>query len=305
MSDDIQPTTHWSNSCMTIIKVLSVVFLLLSLLFLAIAGANFAVLGAIFTDPEWEGTLRAVVFGAVAFALVFALSLLGLWATSMRTELHTMMFTGVAAVVVVTMIIEVASGCFGASGAAFGIGYINGFCLFTGVLAAVSCGLGVSSIMSDRNLAASKAPTTWPSADELVAAVEGEGAEAADVAADEVAADVTDADSESAEAAEPDADTADTEATEAEAEADSTDESPNQDLADNTEPADAATPDADSTGMLAIDSSMIAEARAGHEPASDAAPLDPLADLDEPEPEDEDEDEDDAPFTGKHLRVTK
>ena len=153
MSDDIQPTTHWSNSCMTIIKVLSVVFLLLSLLFLAIAGANFAVLGAIFSDPEWEGTLRAVIFGAVAFALVFALSLLGLWATSMRTELHTMMFTGVAAVVVVTMIIEVASGCFGASSAAFGIGYINGFCLFTGVLAAVSCGLGVSSIMSDRNLA--------------------------------------------------------------------------------------------------------------------------------------------------------
>lgn len=275
MSDDIQPTTHWSNSCMTIIKVLSVVFLLLSLLFLAIAGANFAVLGAIFSDPEWEGTLRAVIFGAVAFALVFALSLLGLWATSMRTELHTMMFTGVAAVVVVTMIIEVASGCFGASSAAFGIGYINGFCLFTGVLAAVSCGLGVSSIMSDRNLAASKAPTTWPSADELVAAVEGEGAEAADVAADEVAADVTDADSESAEAAEPDADTADTEATEAEAEADSTDESPNQDLADNTEP------------------------------ASDAAPLDPLADLDEPELEDEDDDEDDVPFTGKHLRVTK
>ena len=285
MSDDIQPTTHWSNSCMTIIKVLSVVFLLLSLLFLAIAGANFAVLGAIFSDPEWEGTLRAVIFGAVAFALVFALSLLGLWATSMRTELHTMMFTGVAAVVVVTMIIEVASGCFGASSAAFGIGYINGFCLFTGVLAAVSCGLGVSSIMSDRNLAASKAPTTWPSADELVAAVEGEDAA---VGADENA---------------PAAD--DTAADDA-AESERADESLDQDLAETAEPDNTdATPDADSTGMLAIDSDMIAEARAGREPASDAAPLDPLADLDEPELEDEDDDEDDVPFTGKHLRVTK
>lgn len=285
MSDDIQPTTHWSNSCMTIIKVLSVVFLLLSLLFLAIAGANFAVLGAIFSDPEWEGTLRAVIFGAVAFALVFALSLLGLWATSMRTELHTMMFTGVAAVVVVTMIIEVASGCFGASSAAFGIGYINGFCLFTGVLAAVSCGLGVSSIMSDRNLAASKVPTTWPSADELVAVVEGEDAA---VGADE------------------DAPAADDTAADDAAESEPADESLDQDLAETAEPDNTdATPDADSTGMLAIDSDMIAEARAGHEPASDAAPLDPLADLDEPELEDEDDDEDDVPFTGKHLRVTK
>ncbi|MBM6778349.1 hypothetical protein H6A16_02410 [Collinsella tanakaei] len=285
MSDDIQPTTHWSNSCMTIIKVLSVVFLLLSLLFLAIAGANFAVLGAIFSDPEWEGTLRAVIFGAVAFALVFALSLLGPWATSMRTELHTMMFTGVAAVVVVTMIIEVASGCFGASSAAFGIGYINGFCLFTGVLAAMSCGLGVSSIMSDRSLAASKAPTTWPSADELVAAVEGEDA---------------------AEGADEDAPAAGDAAADDAAESEPADEPLDQDLAENAEPDNAdATPDADSTGMLAIDSDMIAEARAGHEPASDAAPLDPLADLDEPELEDEDDDEDDVPFTGKHLRVTK
>lgn len=285
MSDDIQPTTHWSNSCMTIIKVLSVVFLLLSLLFLAIAGANFAVLGAIFSDPEWEGTLRAVIFGAVAFALVFALSLLGLWATSMRTELHTMMFAGVAAVVVVTMIIEVASGCFGASSAAFGIGYINGFCLFTGVLAAVSCGLGVSSIMSDRNLAASKVPTTWPSADELVAAVEGEDA-AVGVDEDAPAADDTAADDA--------------------AESEPADEPLDQDLAETAEPDNTdATPDADSTGMLAIDSDMIAEARAGHESASDAAPLDPLADLDEPELEDEDDDEDDVPFTGKHLRVTK
>lgn len=284
MSDDIQPTTHWSNSCMTIIKVLSVVFLLLSLLFLAIAGANFAVLGAIFSDPEWEGTLRAVIFGAVAFALVFALSLLGLWATSMRTELHTMMFTGVAAVVVVTMIIEVASGCFGASSAAFGIGYINGFCLFTGVLAAVSCGLGVSSIMSDRNLAASKAPTTWPSADELVAAVEGEDA---------------------AEGADEDAPAADDTAADDAAESEPADESLDQDLAEPAEPDNTVTPDADSTGMLAIDSDMIAEARAGRESTPDAAPLDPLADLDEPELEDEDDDEDDVPFTGKHLRVTK
>ncbi len=285
MSDDIQPTTHWSNSCMTIIKVLSVVFLLLSLLFLAIAGANFAVLGAIFSDPEWEGTLRAVIFGAVAFALVFALSLLGLWATSMRTELHTMMFTGVAAVVVVTMIIEVASGCFGVSSAAFGIGYINGFCLFTGVLAAVSCGLGVSSIMSDRNLAASKAPATWPSADELVAAVEGEDA---------------------AEGADEDVSAADDAAADDAAESEPADESLDQDLAETAEPdSTVATSDADSTGMLAIDGDMIAEARADHGPVSDAAPLDPLADLDEPELEDEDDDEDDVPFTGKHLRVTK
>lgn len=175
MAEELHPTTHWSNSCMSVIKAMSVVFLILSLIYLAVAGANFAVLGAVFIDAEWAGTARAAAFGGVAFALVLALSLVGMWATSTRAELHAMIYTGLAAATAVLMVVEVVTGCFGARDAAFGIAYINGFSLFTGVLAAVCCGLAASSVILGRRLAASGAVASWPTADELVAAVEGGG----------------------------------------------------------------------------------------------------------------------------------
>ncbi len=172
MAEELHPTTHWSNSCMSVIKAMSVVFLILSLIYLAVAGANFAVLGAVFIDAEWAGTARAAAFGGVAFALVLALSLVGMWATSTRAELHAMIYTGLAAATAVLMVVEVVTGCFGARDAAFGIAYINGFSLFTGVLAAVCCGLAISSIVSNRRLALSDVELNWPSADELVAALD-------------------------------------------------------------------------------------------------------------------------------------
>lgn len=171
MAEELHPTTHWSNSCMSVIKTMSVVFLILSLIYLAVAGANFAVLGAVFIDAEWAGTARAAAFGGIAFAIVLALSLVGMWATSTRAELHAMVYTGLAAATAVLMVVEVATGCFGAQNAAFGVAYINGFSLFTGVLAAVCCGLAASSIVSNRRLALSGMKLSWPSADELVAAV--------------------------------------------------------------------------------------------------------------------------------------
>ena len=158
---------------MSVIKAMSVVFLILSLIYLAVAGANFAVLGAVFIDAEWAGTARAAAFGGVAFALVLALSLAGMLATSTRAELHAMIYTGLAAATAVLMVVEVVTGCFGARDAAFGIAYINGFSLFTGALAAVCCGLAASSVILGRRLAASGAVASWPTADELVAAVEG------------------------------------------------------------------------------------------------------------------------------------
>lgn len=173
MSEELHPAAHWSNSCMTVIKGMSGVFLILSLIYLAIAGANFAVLGAIFVDAEWAGTARAAAFGGVGFVSVLALSLVGMWAASTRSELHVMVYAGIAAAVAVIMLVEVATSCFGAASAAFGVGYINGFSLFTGVLAAVCCGLAASSVILGRRLAASGAVASWPTADELVAAVEG------------------------------------------------------------------------------------------------------------------------------------
>lgn len=180
MSEELHPTTHWSNSCMSVIKAMSVVFLILSLIYLAVAGANFAVLGAVFIDAEWAGTVRAAAFGGIAFAIVLALSLVGMWATSTRAELHAMIYTGLAAATAVLMVVEVATGCFGAQNAAFGVGYINGFSLFAGVLAAVCCGLATSSIVSNRRLALSGMKLSWPSADELVAAVDSAAAPAAE-----------------------------------------------------------------------------------------------------------------------------
>lgn len=272
MAEELHPTTHWSNSCMSVIKAMSVVFLILSLIYLAIAGANFAVLGAVFIDVEWAGTARAAVFGGIAFALVLALSLVGMWATSTRAELHAMVYTGLAAAATVLMVAEVATGCFGAQDAAFGVAYINGFSLFTGVLAAVCCGLAASSIVSNRRLALSGMELSWPSADELVAAVGS-----APVPADDL---------------QPEA-----------PEADLMQPAPEAELFVAEETAEVEPAGEESLAVSEVDEVAVEVAPLTEEAPAEDAPAaftqdEALADEDMPEDE---EDEDDVPFVGNHV----
>ena len=138
---------------MILIKIASILFLLAGLLYLAIAGANFAVMGAIFFADEQTGTSMIVVYALALFALFFAAGLLGIWATGERVRLHTIIFIVVSALAAVAVFAGIGTGNFHAPESAFGNGIINGVNLFFGVLAAVTAGLGISAIVSENKLA--------------------------------------------------------------------------------------------------------------------------------------------------------
>ena len=138
---------------MILIKIASILFLLAGLLYLAIAGANFAVMGAIFFADEQAGTSMIVVYALALFALFCAAGLLGIWATGERVRLHTIIFIVVSALAAVAVFAGIGTGNFHAPESAFGNGIINGVNLFFGVLAAVTAGLGISAIVSESKLA--------------------------------------------------------------------------------------------------------------------------------------------------------
>ena len=153
MPDTARSTVHWLRGCMILIKIASILFLLAGLLYLAIAGANFAVMGAIFFADEQAGTSMIVVYALALFALFCAAGLLGIWATGERVRLHTIIFIVVSALAAVAVFAGIGTGNFHAPESAFGNGIINGVNLFFGVLAAVTAGLGISAIVSESKLA--------------------------------------------------------------------------------------------------------------------------------------------------------
>ena len=153
MPDTARSTIHWLRGCMILIKIASILFLLAGLLYLAIAGANFAVMGAIFFADEQTGTSMIVIYALALFALFFAAGLLGIWATGERVRLHTIIFIVVSALAAVAVFAGIGTGNFHAPESAFGNGIINGVNLFFGMLAAVTAGLGISAIVSESKLA--------------------------------------------------------------------------------------------------------------------------------------------------------
>ena len=185
MPDTARSTIHWLRGCMILIKIASILFLLAGLLYLAIAGANFAVMGAIFFADEQTGTSMIVVYALALFALFFAAGLLGIWATGERVRLHTIIFIVVSALAAVAVFAGIGTGNFHAPESAFGNGIINGVNLFFGVLAAVTAGLGISAIVSENKLAQMGAGEEAEGADE---AADAEPAADADEAVEETVA---------------------------------------------------------------------------------------------------------------------
>lgn len=153
MPDTARSTVHWLRGCMILIKIASILFLLAGLLYLAIAGANFAVMGAIFFADEQAGTSMIVIYSLVLFVLFFGAGLLGIWAAGDRVRLHTIIFCVVSALAAIAVFAGIGTGNFSAPESAFGNGIINGVNLFFGVLAAVTAGLGISAIVSENKLA--------------------------------------------------------------------------------------------------------------------------------------------------------
>lgn len=207
---------RWSDGCLTLLKVASGILLVASLIYLAVAGANYAVLGAVFFEGEQMGTVVTIVYALVMFVLALAAGLLGMRATYDPSKIVS--FCIAAIVMVIGVLAGMASGNFGYPDSAFGGGIVGGLNLFFGVIALVSAGIGVfvvkpevlGSSTSRKSPAASAADADDERADEADAAddeVDDEGATDTGELADRVYDEAVDADDEAAE----DADAADDE----------------------------------------------------------------------------------------------
>lgn len=199
---------RWSDGCLTLLKVASGILLVASLIYLAVAGANYAVLGAVFFESEQMGTVVTIVYALVMFVLALAAGLLGMRATYDPSKIIS--FCIAAIVMVIGVLAGMASGNFGYPDSAFGGGIVGGLNLFFGVIALVSAGIGVfvvkpevlGSSTSRKSAAASAADADDEKADEADAAgdeTDDEGATDTGKLADRVSDEAVDADDEAAE----------------------------------------------------------------------------------------------------------
>lgn len=199
---------RWSDGCLTLLKVASGILLVASLIYLAVAGANYAVLGAVFFEGEQMGTVVTIVYALVMFVLALAAGLLGMRATYDPSKIIS--FCIAAIVMVIGVLAGMASGNFGYPDSAFGGGIVGGLNLFFGVIALVSAGIGVfvvkpevlGSSTSRKSPAASAADADGERADEADAAddeADDEGATDTGELADRVSDEVADADDEPAD----------------------------------------------------------------------------------------------------------
>lgn len=167
---------RWSDSCLALVKAISIILLIACLVYLAVAGMNYAVLGAVFFEGEHAGTIVTIVYALVLFAMALAASLLGLRASYEPSRIDP--FCIAASVLVAGVLAGVVSGNFGYPDSAFGSGLVGGLNLFFGVIALVGAGIGIFVIRPEVKPAASR-----PDAD-AAAADSSEGPDAAEGEAD-------------------------------------------------------------------------------------------------------------------------
>ncbi len=146
-SADSSSSRRWSDACLALIKAASVAFILAGLVYLGIAGVNYAVLGAVYFESEQAGTVVVIVYALVLFALASAVAVVGMWSTYNRARLKALSIT--ACVFVIAILAGVVTANFGVRDSAFDNGIVFGMNLFFGVLALATGGLGVSAIVSD------------------------------------------------------------------------------------------------------------------------------------------------------------
>lgn len=171
---------RWSDGCLTLLKVASGILLVASLIYLAVAGANYAVLGAVFFEGEQMGTVVTIVYALVMFVLALAAGLLGMRATYDPSKIIS--FCIAAIVMVIGVLAGMASGNFGYPDSAFGGGIVGGLNLFFGVLALASAGIGVFVVKPEvlGSSTARKSPVA------SAADADDEKADEADAASDEM-----------------------------------------------------------------------------------------------------------------------
>lgn len=204
MTDFEDRSDRWSDICLALIKAIAIILLIASLVYLAVAGMNYAVLGAVFFDSEQPGTVVTIVYALVLFAMALAASLLGLRASYEPTKIDP--FCIAAGVLVIGVIAGVASGNFGHPDSAFGSGLVGGLNLFFGVIALVGAGIGALVIRPEVKPAAfgargvSSEAEAEPSEEAASAESDADTTGALDIAAVSAEADDADQEGESDEA---------------------------------------------------------------------------------------------------------
>lgn len=158
MPDDIRSNDveRWLHVSMLAVKIVSFALICASMLFLAVAGANYAVLGAIFFDAEYQATVSVIGFSLVLFALTLASGILGIWAAGRRDNMSMLIFSGVSLVSVIVMIAGVSTSYFSDFDSAFSDVIVTALCATFAVFAVLAAVAGVAWTVLQR-----KAPTMY------------------------------------------------------------------------------------------------------------------------------------------------
>lgn len=162
MPDDIRSNDveRWLHVSMLAVKIVSFALICASMLFLAVAGANYAVLGAIFFDAEYQATVSVIGFSLVLFALTLASGILGIWAAGRRDNMSMLIFSGVSLVSVIVMIAGVSTSYFSDYDSAFSDVIVTALCATFAVFAVLAAVAGVAWTVLQR-----KAPTMYGEAE--------------------------------------------------------------------------------------------------------------------------------------------
>lgn len=162
MPDDIRSNDveRWLHVSMLAVKIVSFALICASMLFLAVAGANYAVLGAIFFDAEHQATVSVIGFSLVLFALTLASGILGIWAAGRRDNMSMLIFSGVSLVSVIVMIAGVSTSYFSDYDSAFSDVIVTALCATFAVFAVLAVVAGVAWTVLQR-----KAPTMYGEAE--------------------------------------------------------------------------------------------------------------------------------------------
>lgn len=162
MPDDIRSNDveRWLHVSMLAVKIVSFALICASMLYLAVAGANYAVLGAIFFDAEHQATVSVIGFSLVLFALTLASGILGIWAAGRRDNMSMLIFSGVSLVSVIVMIAGVSTSYFSDYDSAFSDVIVTALCATFAVFAVLAAVAGVAWTVLQR-----KAPTMYGEAE--------------------------------------------------------------------------------------------------------------------------------------------
>lgn len=162
MPDDIRSNDveRWLHVSMLAVKIVSFALICASMLYLAVAGANYAVLGAIFFDAEHQATVSVIGFSLVLFALTLASGILGIWAAGRRDNMSMLIFSGVSLVSVIVMIAGVSTSYFSDYDSAFSDVIVTALCATFVVFAVLAVVAGVAWTVLQR-----KAPTMYGEAE--------------------------------------------------------------------------------------------------------------------------------------------